>query len=94
MCHCVYTCEDLLFTQVCRDPAALFRAKYLVNCSLVLCKTGWQQACVTAVTPVQMYSSYRCAVIQHWFTAVLFRAKCIVDCSLGDSRLVSLHLHL
>jgi len=39
-------------------------AKYAVHCSVVLCKTGSQHACVTAITPMAICSSYRCAVSQ------------------------------
>jgi len=36
--------------------------------------------CVAANTPVEMSSSYRCAVTQHQCTAVLLRAKLISHC--------------
>ena len=36
--------------------------------------------CVTAVTPMEVCSSYRCAVTQHKCSAALFRAKCNIHC--------------
>ena len=56
--------------------AARFRAKCSPHCSVLLSKTGLQQACVTANTPMRVCSSYRCAVTQHQCKAALFRAKC------------------
>ncbi len=65
LCHCIYTCEDLLFTQVCSDPRP-------VHCSTVQRKmhcpllTGRQQAFVTAFTPRKICCSQRCAgTLQH-----------------------------
>ena len=40
-----------------------------------------QHACVTAVTPVEISSSYKCAVNQRSCTAALVRARCIPHCS-------------
>ena len=37
--------------------------------------------CFSAITPVEMCSSYRCAVTQHQCTAILFLAKCNPPCS-------------
>ena len=37
--------------------------------------------CVTETTPMQICSSYRCAVMQHQCSAGLVRAKCISHCS-------------
>ena len=37
--------------------------------------------CITADTPMETYSSYRCAVSQHKCSAALFRAKCSFHCS-------------
>ena len=37
--------------------------------------------CVTAVTPVEICSSYRFAVAQHQCTAALFKAKCSPHCA-------------
>ena len=47
----------------------------------MLCKTGSQQACVTVVTPMEIWSSYRCAVSQQKCSAALVWAKCISHCS-------------
>ena len=52
--------------QVCSDPAPMHcspaQGKCIPHCPVLLCKTGSQQACVTAVTPMKICSSYRCAV--------------------------------
>ena len=81
VCHCSYTCGDLLFIQVCSDPAQM-------QCSSVQGKmqSPLFQCCsamkahsrhfVTAVTPMEICSSHRCAVTQHKCSAALFRAKC------------------
>ena len=86
LCHCNYTYEGLLFIQVCSEPtsepATLFSAKCIPQCSVLLCKAGLQQACITAITPMKISSSCRCAVTQHQNTATLFRAKCSPHCSL------------
>ena len=59
-------------TQHNAQQATLFRAKCNPHCSVLLCKRGSQQAvcchsrqCVTAVTPVEICSSYRCPVTHH-----------------------------
>ncbi len=44
--------------------AAQVWAESIPHCSVVLCKTGSQQACVTAMAPMEICSSYRCAVRQ------------------------------
>jgi len=79
LCHCNCTCGDLLFIQVCSDAtpliATLVRAKQLPCCSVLLCKTGSQQPCATAIAFMEVCSSYRCAVMQHKCTATLVRAK-------------------
>ena len=61
--------------------AALVWAKCIVHCSELLCRTGSQQACVTAITPMEICSSYRCAVSQQKCTAALGKAECSVHCS-------------
>ena len=45
-------------------------------------KQGHSRQCVTAVTPKEICSSYRCAVTQHQCTATLFRANCCPHCSM------------
>ncbi len=51
---------------------ALVRTKCIPHCPEFLCKTGCQQACVTANRPLGNCSSSRCAVtqslsaLQHW----------------------------
>jgi len=83
-----YTYGDLLFIQVCavsqqKCTAALVWARCIVHCSVVLCKTGSQQGCVTASTLMEICSSYRCAVSQQKCTAALGKAKSIPHCSVG-----------
>ena len=83
--HSNYTYEDLLFIQVCSDPKPVQSITVLAKCSphclVLLCKTGLQQACITAFTPMKMCSSYRCAVTQHQCTALLFFASSSPHCS-------------
>ena len=85
LCVCNYTYEGLLFIQVCSEPtsepATLFSVKCIPQCSVLLCKAGLQQACITAITPMKICSSYRCALIQHQNTAALIWAKCSPHCS-------------
>ena len=45
-------------------------------------KQAHSRQCVTAVTPMEVCFSYRCAVRQHQCTAAVFRAKCIFHCSM------------
>ena len=51
------------------------------HCSVLLCNTGRQQACDTANTAMEIWSSYRCAVAQHQCNATLLLAKCNGHCS-------------
>ncbi len=44
-------------------------------------KQAHSRQCVTALTPMEICLSYRCAVTQHQCTAALFRAKCSPHCS-------------
>ncbi len=44
-------------------------------------KQAHSRQCVTAVSPVEICFSYRCAVTQHQCTAALFKANCIPYCS-------------
>ena len=44
-------------------------------------KEAHSRQCVTAVTPVEICPSYRCAVTQHTCSATLFRVKCNPHCS-------------
>jgi len=55
LCHCSYTCGDLIIIQVCSDSAPMLcsTAKGKMHCSVLLCKTGSQQACVTGITSVK-----------------------------------------
>ncbi len=44
--------------------SALVKAKCFSHCSVLLCKTGSQQVCVTAIAPMEICSSFRYAVSQ------------------------------
>ncbi len=60
--------------QVCSDPApqqcSKVQGKLQSHCSLLLCKTGSQHDCATALTHMEICFSYRCAVTQHHSSAV------------------------
>ncbi len=69
MYHCNHSYEDLLFIQMCGDPTPVHcntaQAKNSAHCSVLLCKTGLQQA----ITPIKICCSYRCALTTaavHW----------------------------
>ncbi len=51
------------------------------HCPVLLCKTGSQHACATAITPKEICSSHRCAGMQHQCTAALERAEKLPCCS-------------
>ena len=56
--HCNYTYGDLIFIQVCSRPTEIHcitgQGGYLPHCSVVLCKRGSQQVCVTAITLMEI----------------------------------------
>ncbi len=85
LCQCNHICGNLLFMQVCSDKTEMHcnigQAKCIPHCSVLLCKTGSQHACVTAVTHMDICSSYRCAVTQQKCTTALLRAKGNPHCS-------------
>ena len=43
---------------------------------MLVCKSGLQPASANAIKPMDISSSYRCAVMQQQSTAALFRATC------------------
>ena len=103
LCHWNHTCGDLLFIQGCSDAApkhcSTGRAEKTPHCSVLLCKTGPQQACGAAVTPMEICSSYRGAVKQHQSTAALAGQKRLptVHCCFAkqaDSMFMPLESHL
>ena len=49
--------------------------KCIPPCSVLLCKTGSQLACVTAITLLETCSKYMCAVSQQRCTAAMVKAK-------------------
>ncbi len=73
--HCNDTYGDLLSIQVCSDPTEMHcstgQGKLHCPRSALLCKTGSHLAWVTAVTPMEICCSYRCAVTQQKCTAAL-----------------------
>ena len=84
--HCSYTYGDLLFMQVCSDLAQMQcsvcsgqNAIPTVRCCSAM--KAQSRQCVTAVTPMEICSSNRCAVTQHRWSAALFRARCNPHCS-------------
>ena len=85
LCQCNYTYEILAFIQVCSDPTPMHCntgfGEGTLHCSGLLCRTGSQHICVTALTPTEICSSYRCAVTHHQCTATLPWAKCTPHCS-------------
>ena len=85
LCHCNHTYGDLLFIQVCRDPAPMLcntaQGKMHSPMFSRLCKTGSQQACVTAIPPMEIWLSYRCAVTQHQCTSWQNASPTVQCCS-------------
>ena len=79
LCQCNHTCGNLLFIQLCNDPTPLHRntvqGKMYSHCSVLLCKSSSQQVCASAFTPMEICSSYRCALTQQQSTAALSLAK-------------------
>ena len=61
--------------------ATLFRAKRNPHCSVLLCKTGSQQAVCHCSYTYGICSSYRCPVAHQKCSATLFRVKCNPHCS-------------
>ncbi len=61
--------------------AALVKAEQLSHCSVLLCKTGSQQPCATAITPMEICSLYRCALMQHLCPVALVKAEQLSHCS-------------
>ncbi len=85
LCHCNCTYGHFLFVRCAMMQhqciAAVVRAKQLPCCSVLLCKTGSQQDCSTAITPMDICSSHRCGVMQHQCIAAIVRAKQLPCCS-------------
>ena len=80
VCHCTYTYGDLLFIQVYSDQATKHCSKVqgknavsTVQCCFA--KQAGSRQSVTAVTPMEICSSYRCTVTKQQSTAARFRAK-------------------
>ena len=61
--------------QQCKDTHCFWQSA-IAPCSVLLCKRGWQQACATANTPMEIGSSDRCAVAQQQCKDTLLLAKC------------------
>ena len=82
LCHSNHTCCSSQRCAVSQQKctAALVKAKCIPLCSVVVCKTGSQQACDSAITPLEICYSYRCSVSQQKCTAALVWAECILHC--------------
>ena len=67
LCHCKNTCQDLFLNIGVQWPDTN-AVQHLTNCnshcSTLLCKPGSQQSCATSNTPMEICSSYICAVAQ------------------------------
>ena len=78
LCHCKYTYGDLLFMQLYSDASHMHcstpQGKIAPHCAVLLCKSGSEHACATAITPMEICCSYSCTVMQHKCTAALVRA--------------------
>ena len=82
-----------------QGSAALFRAKCMPCCSVLLCKQAG-----SSVSPMHLHLSNfaihtNIAITKHQCSAAIFRAKCMPCCSVllckqAGSGVVSLHLHL
>ena len=55
-------------------PPCLWQSA-IARCSILLCKTGWQQACANANTPMDICCYYGCAVTQQQCSAKLLLAE-------------------
>ena len=85
--YCTYTYGDLFFIQVCTDSATMHCSKVQGKMesppfSVALQNRLKNRQCFTALTPMEICSSYRCALTQHQCTAARFRAKCTLHCSM------------
>ena len=103
LCHCNLTYEGLPFIQVCSDPAPMQCSicsgqnaiPYVQCCSA---KQAHSKQCVSANTPMNICSSYRCALTQHQCNAALLRAKCtpqysVLLCQTGSQQALCVCKH-
>jgi predicted transcriptional regulator len=69
-----FICSDMGLLSACfaEQLSAVGNAFFVNTSAAVHCNTGSQQCCVSAVTPMEIGSLYRCAVTQHQSTAALF----------------------
>ena len=83
VCRCSYTYENVLLIQVCSHPSPMHCSKVQQSPLLTVALQDRlkNRQCVTALTPMEMCSSYRCAVTQPQCTAARFRAICSPHCS-------------
>jgi len=86
VCHCTCTYGDVLFIQMCSDPAPMQCSSVQGKMqsplfSAALRKQAHSRQCVTALTHMEMCSTHKCAVTQHQCTAARFRAICSPHCS-------------
>jgi len=78
-----FICSDMGLLSACfaEQLSAVGNAFFVNTSAAVHCNTGSQQCCISAVTPMEICSAYRCAVTQHQCTATLFLAKSNLHCS-------------
>jgi len=86
VCHCMYTYGGLLFMQVCSDPGPMHCSKVQGKMQSPLFSAALQNRLTAAslslhVHPMDICSSYMCAVAQDQCTAARFRVKCSPHCS-------------
>ena len=65
---------------VAKQGMSLVLAKCIPHCAVLLCKTGSQHACVTAITRMKTCCRCKCAVTHQQCTAALVLAQCIPHC--------------
>jgi len=85
VCHRSYTQTDLLLTQVCSDATPMQCSTGQGKTAAPLFKHSLQIELMgiifPAITPMETWSSLRCAVMQHKCAAALVRARQLPSCS-------------
>ena len=82
LCCCKYTYGDLLFIQVCSGPTPVecHTAFGKMHSSLLSAAVQNRQKAGLCHCKYTYRHSYRCAVVQHQWSATLILAKCIPHC--------------
>ena len=91
LCHCNHTYGDLLFIQVYSDATPMHCSTVRGSIAFPLFRAALQKQadsrhCATATTPLEICSSYRCAVMQHQSTSALVQAEQLFHCSVLQSK--------